>query len=315
MAKPTTRKSTPAAKPAVTPAEQYRPAANDVTALSAQLGASTEAEVRLLVEAYTDEELVEIGNDFATPRATADALRVCGVAASFLQKAPAADQRAVDLSLDVVRIGAWAAAEDARVHETFKVTTARERTAAAATQADAERVLTQARAEKTRLADTVRAVAQRASVNVAVGRALAPAANGAPSAGPEASLDLLVAEGRALLASDDPSTKRRVALYKLTAARLDDAAKLAREAKAAAGVIRSPRAVVTQGTVDWWDGAMYVILQTIVRAFQGGRATNPALPAVEFVSLRQRAAAGGDPKAQGSGTGGGGKPEGEGGGA
>ncbi|TAK20037.1 MAG: hypothetical protein EPO40_32585 [Myxococcaceae bacterium] len=49
---------------------------------------------------------------------------------------------------------------------------------------------------------------------------------------------------------------------------------------------------ITQERVDWCDGATIVILQTIVRAFQGARETHPGVPSVGFVSLRRRANAG-----------------------
>lgn len=284
----------PASPPAVaTPSEDpYRLTVRDVGALSAQLGAASLEEVRLLTAAYTDEELIELGNDFATPRVTDDSLRVLGVTASFLQRAPAAEQQAVDLSLDVVRVAAWAAAEDARAHEQLRGATASERTSAAGAEAEAARVLVRARAEKRKLADTVRAVAQSATVGVAVTHALAPAAHGATSSGPDVSLELLIKEGRALLASKDPSVKRRALLFRLTPQRLDAAATLARDASQASTVLGTPKVKITQEKVDWWDGATIVILQTIVRAFQGARETHPGVPSVGFVSLRRRANAG-----------------------
>ncbi|MBK6533152.1 MAG: hypothetical protein IPF99_27260 [Deltaproteobacteria bacterium] len=299
--------STPTASAGHSPEDAYRPTALDIFELSAQLGPATQDEVDLLIARHSFAELVDIGNDFATARATRDALRILGVAAAFLQHAPASDQGLVDLSLDVVRIGAWAAAEDARANEKLTGATASERTSAASAEAEAQRVLTQARAERRKLADTVRAVAQSTSVDVAVTHALAPAAHGAARTSPDASLELLLQQARALLASKDPAVKRRAALYRLTPARLDGAAALAKAASQAATVVGAPKVVVTQEKVDWWDGATLTILQTVVRAFQGARETHPGVPRVEFVSLRKRAGAsdaGGDP------IGGGGEPKG-----
>jgi hypothetical protein len=310
----TSRTSVPSGDaPAATPDETYRPTAVDIFALSSQLGPATADEVALLTAGHTDAALVEIGNDFATARATADGLRILGVAASFLQRAPAADQEAVDLTLDVVRIGAWAAAEDARANATHESASASRRTGDAGAAAEATQVIERARVAKVKLANTVRAVAQSPAVSVAITHALAPAANGAASAGPEASLALLVKEGRALVASKDAGMKRRAEMFKLTKARLDAVAALAEQAVEAARVISSPKVVVTQEKVDWWDGVTYVILQSVVRAFQGARATHPGVPRVEFVSLRKQANGGGEGKGGGGGAAGGGV-EGKGGG-
>ena len=304
--------STPAShSPAVD--EPYRPTALDVFDLSAQLGAATLDEVQLLTAGYTASELVDLGNDFATARVTHDALRILGVGASFLQHAPADDQSAVDLSLDVVRVGAWAAAEDDRAHEKLRGANASKNTRVAGAEAEAQRVLEAARAEKRKLADTVRAVAQSPTADVAVAHALAPAANGATRSGADVSLALLVKQGRALVASKDPSVKRRAGLYRLTSERLDGVAALAEAASHAATVLDAPKVVVTQESVDWWDGATFAILQNVVRAFQGARETHPGVPRVEFVSLRRRANAVGGPGGGGGGPdggGGGGKPAG-----
>jgi hypothetical protein len=324
MAKSSRKSPAPTASPIVraadppaavaSPDEAYRPTAVDIFALSAELGPATADEVALLTAGYDDAALVEIGNDFATARATADALRICGVAASFLERAPAADQKAVDLTLDVVRIGAWAAAEDARANAAHGSASASRRTGDAGAVAEAEQVIERARAAKVKLANTVRAVAQSAAVGVAVTHALAPAANGAASAGPDASLGLLVKEGRALVASKDAGVKRRAEMFKLTKARLDEAAALAEQAVEAARVIGAPKVVVTQEKVDWWDGVTYVILQSVVRAFQGARATHPGVPRVEFVSLRKQGSGGGEGTGGGGGPGGGGGEEKGGGG-
>ena len=153
----------------------------------------------------------------------------------------------------------------------------------------------------------MRGVAQSPAVDVAVAHALAPAAHGGARPGPDVSLDLLVKQGRALVASNDASVKRRAALYRLTSARLDVALAIAEAASHAAKVLDAPKVVVTQESVDWWDGATIAILQIVVRAFQGARETHPGVPRVEFVSLRRRANAGAVPE------GGGGEPEGGGG--
>ncbi len=292
-----------AAAPPASPDEAYRSTALDVYELSAELGAATLDDVLLLTAGFTATSLVDLGNDFATLRVTRDALRLLGVAASFLQRAPVADQHAVDLSLDVVRVGAWAAAEDARAHEALRGANASKTTRDAGAEAEARRVLEGARSEKRKLADTVRAVAQSAAVDVAVAHALAPAAHGGARPGPDVSLDLLVKQGRALVASNDASVKRRAALYRLTSARLDVALAIAEAASHAAKVLDAPKVVVTQESVDWWDGATIAILQIVVRAFQGARETHPGVPRVEFVSLRRRANAGAVPE------GGGGEPK------
>ncbi len=266
----------------------YAPTAKDVFELSAHLGASTVADVRLLTEAYTDAELVEIGNDFATTRLTSDALRILGVATEFFEKAPAADVGAVDLSAEVVRIGAWAAAEDARTDEVLRSTKASAKALAAGDVAKAEATLEQARNEKKKFSETLRSVGQRTATEAVITHAFAPAAHGEASRGPDVSLVILAKEGLALLASTEANIQRRAAFYRLTATRVAAVEKLAKEAKSAAKVLAAPKVIATQEQVDWWDGATYVILQMIVRAFQAARATAPKVPSVDFVSLKRR---------------------------
>lgn len=266
----------------------WAPSAKDIFELSIHLGASTIADVRLLTESYSDAELVELGNDFATTRVTDDAMRILGVAATFLEKGPAADVEAVDLSAEVVRIGAWAAAEDARTDEALRSSKANAKANAAGNVAEAEATIERARNEKKKFSETLRSVGQRAATEAAITHAFAPAAHGEASRGPDVSLAILAKEGRALLASTEANIQRRAALYRLTAARVGEVESLAKEAKSAAKVLAAPKVVATQEQVDWWDGATYAILQMIVRAFQAARVTAPKVPSVDFVSLKRR---------------------------
>lgn len=287
----------------------YKPSANDVFELSTQLGGATVAEARALTEGSSDADLVRVGNDFATPRVKGDALRILGVAAEFFRHAPKAERDALDMTVDVVRIGAWTAAENVRAYEAHRSAIASAKARSSGALAEAEAVVERARNEKKRFSDTLRAVGQRSATETAIAHALAPGAHGEANTGPDVSLSLLAKEGRALLASTDENVTRRAATYRLTRERVAQVEALAKEAKEADKVINAPKVVITQTQVDWWDGLTYAILQTVVRAFQGAHAFNPKVPALDFVSLRKRGAAGteeGDPPKDGEGNKGGG---------
>lgn len=263
----------------------------DIAALSTHLGVATLDEVRVITAAHSDTDLVALGDEIATPRITSDSVRVYNVAANFFETASAEDQEDLDLSPDVVRIGAWAAAEDARVNESLRASKGDAKAREAGALAEAEETVARAVSEKKKLVATLRSVGQRQATEAAIAHALAPAQHNETSTGPDVSLRVLVAEGRALLASKDEGIRKRVPMYRLTAAKLDKVDKLRLEAASAAKLIAAPKAVVTQHDVDWWDGASVVILQSVVQAFQAGHATNPRIPSIELVSLRKRSAA------------------------
>ncbi len=260
----------------------------DIAALSTHLGAATRDEARVITAAYSDAELIALGNDIATPRITSDSLRAYNIAASFFASAAESDLEDLDLSPDVVRIGAWAAAEDARVNEALRSSKASAKAREAGAIVEAEGTIERAIIEKKKLLGTLRSVGQRAATEAAIAHALAPAQHKETSTGPDVSLKVLAAEGRALLASTDKDIRKRSSLYRLTAARLDKVDALTLEAAKAAKLLSAPKVVVTQNDVDWWDGVSVVILQSVVQAFQAAHATNPKVPSIDFVSLRKR---------------------------
>lgn len=262
--------------------------APDLTSLSARLGTATQEEVRALTGSLSAVDLVHLGNDCTSAAVLADALQILGTAADFFDRAPGHDLDAVYVTEEVVRVGAWAAAEGERALAALRAATPLVGDTPETQQALA--ALEMARAEARKLAELVRTVGQRASTEDAVRRALAPHTRGDVGAGLAHPIAVLVDEGRGLMNDPDPDVRHRAGFYRLTPERLRHAEEVAAKAVEAAKLLGIAHSTASQELVDWWDGATFVILRSLVRAFQGARATHPAVPALDFVAIRARAA-------------------------
>ena len=263
----------------------------DLAALSAALGPATQAEARALVPGQSDEALVKSGNRVATPRVDDDALRLLRGAATFYATAPAAVRARVNLSPDFLRVAAWAALQGHDAWTSIATRAAQSGTRDATRAVQSADALKRSRALRDQLAETVAQVGGTPAWRVKVTAAVRPGATGMPEARADVALASLVALGRELLASKKADVKQRVALYSLTAAKLDEAAAVAAQTASIVGKAKAPKSLARQGEVDLWDGLNLAILEQVTRAFSRASAVDPAVPSLGFVSLRSRAAA------------------------
>lgn len=256
--------------------------------LRAQTGEATQSELTLLV-GDVDHALTEAGRTVATPRLTDDVVRVGTVAHGFFTTAPAVLREKVKLAPDVLRVLVWAASEGHRAWRTQQTARAARRQTRATKGYAAAPTFEKARQERDQLAESLRGVAAGNDATLQrIAAALAPSASGHVETGPGQSLRSLVDIGRAFVASGEAPVRARCKLFGLTGAWLDACARVAEDALAAERAQTAPVAKEddAQYVVDRWDGAGLLLIERVVRAFAEGNKRDPAVPKLQYVSLR-----------------------------
>jgi hypothetical protein len=115
----------------------------------------------------------------------------------------------------------------------------------------------------------------------------ADAAYGSAAASGDALVNMATL-GRGWLAKPTPAMKTRLRGARITSAWLDELAALGAQVKTAERVGGAPRrtTTVSQGDVDAWDGRNLELLRDLIHAFDAGHATDPKIPRLVPISLR-----------------------------
>ncbi len=261
--------------------------------LVAHLGASSLEEADVLLDHPPAAELAERGRTFVTTRGSDDALRIYSAAVTFFETAPAAVRAKVPASVGLVRVGAWVALEADRAYaeQTARAEARRQQRDAASSRDAGARG--DARAWRDQLADLVANVAGRdADLAARLATATAAKAPDGRENHPAASLAQVVPIARGLLASGDAGVRARRDVYGLTAALVDEAARVAAEAGAVAQEANAPKvaAEAHRTDVEVLDGMNHRLMERVIDVFAKANARDPAVPRLRFVSLQARAA-------------------------
>ncbi len=261
----------------------------DIESVSASLGAATEDEAQTLLGGVSDAALITEGARVATPRISKEAARVAVFANGFFATATPAARSALCMSPDVVRIMAWTAAQGNRAWRRLSAMRAQRKTTKTVRSDAHDALATQARGARDQIADALRKVARGSDeIEARIEAAMTPAAQGEADVGPGKSLASLVVIAREQLASAKKDVRTRCEMWGVTAARIDEAEKLAAKAQKAERAANAPGVDLDheQSVVDRWDGINLILIDQIVRAFAKARAAGKAVKPFKLVHLR-----------------------------
>lgn len=261
----------------------------DIESVSASLGAATEDEARTLIGEVSDAELIAEGARVATPRISKEAARVALFANGFFATATPAVKSALCMSPEVVRVMAWTAAQGNRAWRRLSAMRAQRKTTKTVRGDAHDALAAQARGARDQIADALRkVVVDSTDVEGRIDAAMKPAAQGEAEVGPGKSLATLTVIAREQLASANKDVQTRCAMWGVTAARVDEAERLAAKAQKAERAANAPGVDLDheQSVVDRWDGINLILIDRIVRAFAKARAAGKAVTPFKLVHLR-----------------------------
>jgi hypothetical protein len=252
-----------------------------------RLGVATPEEVLLHVGRNSKVELTELGRKIATPRLSKDSARLMGQAVDYYSQA---DEDQLDalagIDPDLLRVGAWAAAEDERLwalHTRGQKSATQRRSTFGVSYSEL-------RDEALGRREQIHKLLIRLSGNDPVQLKAIEDAYGT-SRGPQAlsdSLQALAGLGRNYLADPSPEMVQRRQRSRLREALLADvealAGRLLDQGLAAQAVANLP--TVTQSDVDYWDGVVLWFLRRIIDAFDAARLTDPRVPRLVAIATR-----------------------------
>lgn len=262
--------------PAATPETQQT---HTLSNLVKSLGTSTEEELKEYIKGKSKEDLTYEGTRVGTERIDTDAARIYGIASVFFKTATEDQLDALmGVSLDHVRVGAWAALQGSQRFEALqknkrKGGATKEQLAIAA---DKVRSLAMARRKALRTGLSVLAAGDEAllaKIDHANGTAKEPKLLADALSG-------LADVGQQILDKPGPSLKLRLAKSRLTKAMLDQdralAAQVRETGEEAQAVVAGGD--VSQSSVDYWDGINLFLLESLMDVFECGNALDPGIP-------------------------------------
>ncbi|MFS8066898.1 MAG: hypothetical protein ACMG6S_11055 [Byssovorax sp.] len=254
--------------------------------LHAKVGAPDPAFVKAIVDEETREEFIALGSQIASRHILSDAPRIYGIAYEFLSSASEAQLDSIDISLELVSVGAHLAIDLRTL--TNKVRKTDE--AGEAERSEAERAaataFTSALGLRTRTVRLLKGIAGRSSdlrkrVDDRTGTAETAEAL---AQGLEAQATLM----REFLTHKKDTIATRAKLYRMTEARavkLDEAALAAGETAAAAAARSVAR--VRQLEIDFLDGVNLHVLGEVIHAFEGAHDMDASIPRLVPIATRR----------------------------
>lgn len=278
----------PAGKRApVQPALQAtEPAAYSLSELVARYGEATAEEVF----ARVDREplaLVDAGSQVATSRIDTDCARLYGRAGDFYNSASPQQRQALrGFSPELLRLALWSARHGQQLFEQRRLASDAGTARQEQRQVQAQSLRQQALARRDQLAALLRLAAggnsqHGAEIMRAYGRIASPEELAQ-------ALDDLTKLGRRYLSGSDAALTRRAAAAGLDAAYLDEAAALAKTARAQLRTAEAPRGAAegSQSEVDLWDGVNLFLLASVIELFDVANQLDPTVPRLIPLALR-----------------------------
>ena len=250
------------------------------------LGTSTEEEVGHYIEGMSKEELTYEGSRVGTERIDTDAARLYGIASAFFKTATEDQLNALmGVSVDHVRVGAWAALQGSQRYEALQKNKRKGGATKEQLAIAAEKVRSQAMMRRKALRTGLRVLAAGdetllAKIDHANGTAKEPKSLAE-------ALSALAAVGDQMLHKPSASLKLRLAKSRLTKAMLDNdralAAQVRETGEEAQGVVAGGD--VSQSSVDYWDGINLFLLGSLMDVFESGHALDPEIPRLNPIAL------------------------------
>jgi hypothetical protein len=230
-----------------------------------------------------------------------DSGRILGNACSFLERAtPAQLEFLPGVSIDMLRVAAWAAFEGDRLYKERQSQVSKKTGDLGVLMDTAAALRSKVLARREVLYETLRTlVGEDATWLSRISNAYGYCST--PDELTKAVTDL-VAVGRSVLAETSPGMVSRKERHNLTEDWLERAEYVTASYKRAAEAASGPKsaAVVAQADVDWWDGANLWMLEKIINLFDAGNQADPTIPRLVPISLyswfttsKQRKAQGG----------------------
>ncbi len=255
--------------------------------LGARLGKATDDEVQQYVEGYTKAELITEGVKVGTDRIDTDTARLYGKVADFYKHA-SKEQRAVimGVSPNMLRVAVAAALRGSRLAEALGEAKNDHGAAREERLTHAETVKAAATAQRKLLRAGLRALAAGNNVwHTAIDSAIRTSDQASTLS---SSLEALINVGRRMLKRPTGGMKARLEDSGLTSARLDAAAQLAEDARAAgdAADALTGRGPVTQAELDYWDGINLTLLGNFIEVFEAAHEVDPTVPRLVPIALR-----------------------------
>ncbi len=252
-----------------------------------RLGPATDAETRLEVEGYTNEDFIAKGRRIGTPRLAKEIARNYGVMVDWLNTATAQQKEVLGfVGLDWLRIAAHAGRQAEIRHDNL----GRGESEKAATK----HVRVAKADEAMHLVKSTRERLYTALLNVAGGLAVWKARVEAAYATPDTqvpmtdAVDALCTIAEKMLAEPTAGMTIRLARNNITAQSISkwrELADSARVAKREADAV-APAPPVTQADIDVWDGIAITLFEQFVDAVEDARRLDPAIPAPSIIGLR-----------------------------
>ncbi|HRI63725.1 MAG TPA: hypothetical protein PK156_05790 [Polyangium sp.] len=252
-----------------------------------RLGSATEAEVRLELEGFTNEDFIAKGRRIGTPRLVKELARNYGIMVDwFAQGTPQQKELLGFVGADWLRIAAFAAHQAETRHEELSKGTSLMTATKEVRTSHADDLMHRLKLHRERIYTALQNVAaglpqwkSRVDGAYSTPDTLVPMTD---------ALDALAAVAEKMLTDATQGMTLRLARNNITATAIQSwrtMAQTARDAQKAANAV-APATTVTQADVDLWDGMAISLFEQFVDAVEDAHHIDPAIPKPSIIGLR-----------------------------